>query len=665
MARSFPTEAVWRELTKKKGLGASSEFKALDTAFLAYSSARTSKGPSGQPMTDEYNELTRTYLAYMAKKEANKAKWHVLGAVNRDGNGILTALGEFLNGNKDTKVSPEEEDAMINYTFDRALRLKTVLANARIELKPPVQLESFKATVDQLAKIKKAGLFSWISGKSIIEDLKEQAQRNQDASQRNTRLQNFAAHGAVAKDFVNEAISTVSSVPAGQTAIASAEAAATPAVISAFETWVANALNVAQDAVFAQMITAATSVVGQANYKTIIGLVPILNTVVAAGQVAKGFADAAAAYRQKNECGLVRTEIAASGDPQAAFAALEKLLDEDFKAATQAAVEGAVAFAAGFDATGTASTVVGAVTAVAHLFQDMVTFGLNYYQMVAANRILTSWQSTPLDGDESIAFGLRPTSGVSDEIKARRAVGGVQTDHFTAAMGECPLLGCYFLSKLPAIDLLEIVAADVAYHYKSSFFQMHIDIDSDRVNNLVASAQSILDASRFRISQVQSSVFDMRNQLERDNLKRHTEFAARRNAALESAVVMMLARRKKDEDDRAAELAELVRRSEEVESQKLLARREAIAKAMALYKAETGGIHKLHTVRNSESTEARALMKGLIEKGTDKQTLITIDAVASYLMTLTEKPRAYPALMPLRDASRLKRLMKEHYDKAP
>jgi regulator of RNase E activity RraB len=601
----------------------------------------------------------------MAKKEANKGKWHVLGTVNRDGSGILTALGEFINGNKDAQVSPEEEKAMINYTFDRALRLKTVLANARIELKPPSQLETFKATVDQLAKIKKEGFSRYLGGKSIIEDLKEQAQRTQEASQRNTRLQNAAAHGAVGKDFVNEAIGTVSSVPAGQTAIASAQAAATPAVISAFETWVANALKVAQDAAFAQMISAATAVVGQANYKTIIGLVPILNTVVAAGQVAKGFADAATAYQQKNECRLVRKEIAAPGDPQAAFAALEKLLDEDFKAATQAAVEGAVAFAAGFDATGTASTVVGAVTAVAHLFQDMVTFGLNYYQMLAANRILISWQSTPLDGDESIAFGLRSTSGVSDEIKARRAVGGVQTDNFTAAMGECPLLGCYFLSKLPAIDLLEIVSADVAYHYKSSFFQMHIDVDSGRVSNLVASAESILDASRFKISQEQSSVFEMRKRIEEDNLKRHAEFVAGRQLALESAVVMMLARRKKDEDDRAAELAELVRRSEEVELAKLLARREAIAKAMAIYKAETGGIHKLHTVRNSESTEARAVMKGLIEKGTDKQTLITLEAVASYLLTITGKPREYPALMPLRDASRLKRLIKEHYDKAP
>ena len=256
-------------------------------------------------------------------------------------------------------------------------------------------------------------------------------------------------------------------------------------------------------------------------------------------------------------------------------------------------------------------------------------------------------------------------NGIASAIPATLVLFFVQDRLQASKEVEPAFLGCYFLSKLPAIDLLEIVAADVAYHYKSSFFQMHVDIDSDRVNNLVASAQSILDASRFRIRQVQSSVLDMRNQLERDNLKRHTEFAARRNAALESAVVMMLARRKKDEDDRAAELAELVRRSEEVESQKLLARREAIAKAMALYKAETGGIHKLHTVRNSESTEARALMKGLIEKGTDKQTLITIDAVASYLMTLTEKPRAYPALMPLRDASRLKRLMKEHYDKAP
>lgn len=685
MARIFPSADIWRSQTNvRAGSGGSAEFKALDTAFLAYANARIVKGPTGQPITDEYKELKRTYNAYAAKKASNAGNLHLFGTVDRDGNGILKALGDFLSATPKTGISEEEELAMVQYTFDRTLRLKIVLAKARVELKGSSYLESFNATCSKLELIKKKGLASYLfSSNSMIEDLREaeEAERKKQAS-------NLGRIAQPVAELALQAKSTLSEVSQARDTLAGVVTAVPLPDTNTFEGYVANALKVKQDQVFAQMITEAKNVLGVDRYTEIVSLVPLISTLVSGAKVAKGFYDAVHAYQLRNNCGEVRKDVVAKGDPNAAFLALEKLLNEDFKRATQAAAEGAVAFAASFDPTRTAPSVVGAVTAVAHLFQDMVTFGLNYYQMVTVNKTLEAWAATPLDGDVSIAFGLKSHTKVRDEIKARRAGGVIDVDQFSAAMQQCPLLGCYFISSLPAIDLLEIVAADLAYNSQHSFFQMYLDINSARVENLVKSAKSILEASRFQVTQNRADLHNLSSSMATNNLKRHQQFSesreatlngfaakhlalqkeremAHRRSVMESAVLLMLQARKKAEDEAAALLADLARSSAEVEHERLQARKQAIAKAMQIYENETSGIHRLHTVRNSESTEARSVLKDLMQKsGADRQALVKLEAVACYLMTITDQPKEYPALRPLRDASRLKRLLKDHYEKA-
>jgi hypothetical protein len=685
MARIFPTAEIWRSQTNvRAGSGGSAEFKALDNAFLAYSNARTVKGPAGQPMTQEYKELKRAYDAYTAKKASNAGNWHALGTVDRDGNGILKALGDFLSATPKTGISEEEEMAMIKYTFDRTLRLKIALANVRVELKPSSYLESFNATCAKLEEIKKKGLVTYVShSNSMIEDLKAaaEAQRKKQSSILGSISQPLAELAFQS----NSALSKVSK--AGDTLTGVIHTAQTPDTNS-FEKYIADALQVRQDEIFKQMISSAQQVLGVERYHEIVSLVPLISTLVSGAKVAQRFRDAVIAYQLHNECGEVRRDVVAHGDPNAAFGALEDLLNKDFKRATQAFAEGAVAFAASFDPTLTAPSVVGALTAVAHLLQDMVTFGLNYYQMVAVNKTLKAWAATPLDGDLSIAFGLKSHTKVRDEIKARRAGGAIDVDQFSAAMRQCPLLGCYFISRLPALDLLEIVAADLAYNSQHSFFQMYLDINSARVEKLVESSKSILKASRFQVVQDRAELHNLSASMTRDNVERHKQFNAAREATLngfavkhlalqkerekahrrlvmESVVVLMLQARKKAEDEAAALLADLTRSANEVEHDRLLARKAAIAKAMQIYENETGGIHRLHTVRNSESTEARAVLKDLIQKaGGNRQALEKLEEVACYLMTVSHQPEEYPALRPLRDASRLKLLLNEHFYKA-
>lgn len=685
MARIFPTVEVWRSQTNvRAGSGGSAEFKALDIAFLAYANARIVNGPAGNSMTDAYKELKRTYDAYMAKKASNAGNWHVLGTVDRDGNGILKALGDFLNATPKTGISEEEELAMVKYTFDRTLRLKIALANAQVSLKPSSYLETFNAACTKLELIKKKGLVAHVShSNSMIEDLKAaaEAERKREASSLGSISQPVA-------QLALQANSTLSKVSQTRDTLAGVVTAAPLPDTNTFEGYLANALKVRQDQVFRQMINEAHKVLGVERYNEIVSLVPLISTLVSGVKVAKGFYDAVQAYQLHNECGEVRKNVVAYGDPNTAFLALEKLLNEDFKRATQAAAEGAVAFAASFDPTLTAPSIVGAATAVAHLFQDMVTFGLNYYQMEAVNKTLKAWAATPLDGDLSIAFGLKSHTNVRDEIKARRAGGAIDVDQFSAAMSQCPLLGCYFIASLPALDLLEIVAADLVYNSQQSFFQMCIDINSAKVENLVKSGKSILAASRFQVVQSRAELHNLSGSMTKDNVERHKKFSEAREATLngfavkhlalqqerekshrrsvmESAVLLMLQARKKAEDEAAALLTDLARSASEVELERLLARKEAIAKAMQIYENETSGIHRLHTVRNSESTEARAVLKDLLQKaGSNRQALAKLEAVACYLMTITDQPRENQALRPLRDASRLKRLLKEHYDKA-
>ncbi len=707
MARTFPTADIWRTQTQAKTLrGGSPQFKALNTAFLAYAEARTTKGPVGQSIADEYVELKRAYDAYMTKKASHADRLHLLGKVNRDGNGILQALGTFLTTTPSTGISDEEEQAMIDYTFQRTVRLKTALAGARVELKPSSWRESFDAACTTLEKIKTRGVLgTLLRSNSLIDDLREQAARAEVTAARDARGTQATALAQTAQGFYSEATNAMSQV---STVLNGAPAPASPPDTSTFEGYIANALQVSQDSVFQQMISAAQRVLGPERYTEIVGLIPLLNTVVGAARVAKGLYDATQAYRQYNECAVARKDIIAPGDANAAFAALEKLLDEEFKKSTQAAVEGAIAFAAGFDPTQTASSVVGAATAVAHLFQDMIGFGLNYYQMIEANRILVAWRAAPLDGEMSISFGLKSPRWVIDAVKARRAGGAVAITEFTAAMQRCPLLGCYFIATMPALDVLEIVAADAAWNSQSSFFQMYLDINSARVEKLVESAKSILKNSRFRVNQNREQVHQLSSDLVTANFDRHqamhadrvatlSAFArqheekrqfreareatlnafaikhlaaqraaedAYRRSILDAAAVQMLLARQAAEDEAAAQLATLMQASAKVERDRLMARREGIARALATYKKETSGIHRLHTVRNPESTVAREVLKALLGKGTGSDTLAALDAVVSYLLTITPRPAGYPMLRPLRDASRLKRLLQAEYDAA-
>jgi len=699
MARGFPTITIWEEQTKRSLTGGSAEFQCLDRAFRNYSNARDTKGPSGQPVTTEYNELKRTFDLYMAKKEANANNLHLFGTVNRDGNGILTGLRHFLNANSVSSTDEQEDIAMVNYTFERALRLKTSLGNARVELKKETE-SIFVKVKDKLEEIKSRNILaSLFQQKTLFEQLKESEARELAKSKANSNAKD------IAKDFLKQGAEAYSEVSNARDAIFGAVQVAPPDA-STFEGRIALALGVAKDHVFDKMIEAAKNSIGKQAYSEIVALLPVISIVAGAAKVANGLYDAAVCYQQRNECGEVRRQIIAPGDPDSAFAALEKMLDESFKRATVAAAEGALKFAAGFDPTNTAASVVGAVSAVAHLFEAMISFGLQYYQMEAANKILKSWVASPLNGEVSIAFGLKSVSRVRQEIKARRAAGSIDPDQFTEAMQQCPLVGCYFIASLPVIDLLEMVVADVAYNSSGSFFQMHLKIESQRVSALVDLARKALEESKFRIVQNKGDIHQLMGQLEKENVERHqrmhtervaeiTAFNAKhierfqieeRKAKLNaftkkhlelqtekkiahesemSALAAMLAERKKREDEAAAQLAEITRRAEEVETQKLIARKQAIANAIETYEAETSGLQGLFTVRNAESTEARDLLKNLILMGNQRPALIKLESVAMYLMTYGNHPREYPALRPLRDASRLKRLLQENYKNAP
>jgi hypothetical protein len=702
MARQFPTDELWASLTAGRiGSGGSAEFKRLNTAFLAYANARRTKGREGQSISDEYRELKTAFDAYTLKKQSNENRLHLLGKVDRNRKGVLKQLGDFLASNT-TAVSAQEDMAMIDYAFQRSLRMKTALANARVEIKPSSYLETFKAAYGSLQKIKKKGLFH---SNSLLEDLQEAAKSVEEKSQRNGVLQTTAAHLQTGQQFYSQAGSAQAKLKAAY---------------DLFHGHVAQSLNVTQDEVFKEMIGLAQQTIGTHLYEEIVSLIPMMNTVVGGAKVLKGLYDASVAYSNWNRCGEVRRTIIAPGDPNSAFEALEKLLKEEFNRATQAYAEGAIAFVAGLDPSQTASSVVGAATAVAHLLQDMVSFGLNYYQMLAVNRILNKWSATPLDGEMSIAFGLNATGPALDRNKARRAASAANVQEFTDAIHACPLLGCYYITTMPALDLLEMVAADIAYESSSSFFQLYLDINSEKVEGLSKLAKSRLDASRFRVSQNRGELHDLRSSLEAQNFERHQKMHADRKATLEAfgmkhvanqrrhekeyrkatleafgmkhvanqqrhekeyqeqlriekekhkslmrpVFLELLEARKNGEEAAAATLEDLLLPSSEVDYATLQARQKAVVKAMDLYTAQTSGIHRLHTVRNSESTEARAVLTNLIKQGIGQQTLIKLDAVVSYLISSTPRPTEFSSLRALRDASRLKRLLREEYERS-
>jgi hypothetical protein len=464
-----------------------------------------------------------------------------------------------------------------------------------------------------------------------------------------------------------------------------------PAAIDQIQNAVAQALNQSKDMVFSQMWRAATAALTQNVMSQAVSLVPVLNTAIGAHQVVVGIATAVKAYQDKNKCGYVIENIAAPGDPDAAFRALEQMLDEDFKNATVAAGQGAAAFAAGFDPTGTASVVTGAATAVYNLINDLVDFGLKYYQAVAANDILSKWKAIPFDGDESISYGLviKQKSLLNDEIKALQAAGGKYTTDFTSAMKACPLLGCFFLTKVPAIDLVEMVASENAlrHEYANVWFDCLRNLQVSKVEELISKATDVLANSKFQIISDSDAVHDLQVELTTANAARHKKFHEERQGTLDGLNRIHREKQQKrieaDRADRAAESALMALKKKEREFEDSLAKvvddvltpasaytvaalekgKNAVARATAQYKAETGGIHKLHTIRNDESNEARHKFKDLLAQSQHHPKLVAITELALYYMARSgAKPAGHGDLRPLRDASRLKKLLVQHWD---
>ena len=754
----FPTVEEWADLTQKQkgglgslfGFGPSPEWKALDEAYKRYAEARKTKGGSGISMKPEFDALKAAWEIYKAKKELNLAKHKssILSKIydksDRNAFGAMEALDQFVKSDPTTVLTEVQEKAAIKYSFERALRLRTTLSGSRITLQDSASWMAFKGTIKAL------GDFASQTSSYGLAGAKDQANKNfpqvrdwvytqmgiggltagrvngtlsqnlrwarQDTEgSRLDSLDSLAAHNSAMDSFRGEVSSTVSQVqaagisspmpktvgnlssaPSPTAQQTSTMSGLMPAALDQIQNSVAQALNQTKDAVFDQMWRAATAVVGKNVMSQAVSLVPVLNTAVGAAQVVTGIAAAVKAYQDKNKCGLVRRTIVAPGDPDAAFRALEKMLEEDFKSATVAAGQGAAAFAAGFDPTGTASVVTGAATAVYNLINDLVDFGLKYYQAVAANDILSKWKASPFDGDESISYGLsvKEKSLLNDDIKALQAVGGQFCSNFTAAMNECPLLGCFFLTKMPAVDLVEMVASDVAlrHEYANVWFDCLLKLQTSKIEELMSKARDVLANSKFKVISDTDAVHDLQVELTTANAARHQKMAESRRAfldgfnsqhlikveekkrredesvrlakvATQSAFLLIKARQQEFDQRMEALLVDVMTPSRDLPLDVLEKRKNAVVEAITKYKAETGGIHKLHTVRNDESNDARYLLRDLVAVGYHRPNLELINDLALYYMTIWGPPRGYEGIRPLRDASRLKKLLNEHYDK--
>jgi len=680
---AFPSVEVWRQMTNVDdrlfgGIRSrSAEFNALDSAFESYAKARETKDLAGLSIAREYQNLKNAYEVYVAKKEANNSNWHLFGSTDSDEKfGALTSLKQFLSGYPTAELTPSEERACLNFTFEKAMRARTALAEAEIKLKEP---KFFFTKASETLRSLKAGE----KGKTLSARLQ---QGKEEAEQKQSSNAQGYAKAAIAKDFYDQANETFSTV---QDAVGGGG----QQTISGFEEMVSKALGVTRDQVFSAMINEAQRVLGEKAYAEIVNFIPVLNTISAAGKLVWSLKATFDAYGTDQYCNMVRRSgIVAAGMSSDSIEQLNKLLREDFLLATQATGESAAQFGAGFDPTGTAGSVVGAALAVVHLIQGLVTFGKNYYQVHNANQILAKWRQIPLDGDMSISFGLKSTSVDSantDKLKARRAIGGTsnQSTSFIEAMNECPLLACYFIANTVTIDLLEIVTADQIINNKgSAFFESFQKFNSEKIEALKALAKEKLDSSRFWVDQNKAKAHELRVQAEADNLDRHQKFSDNRKALLESftnkhiaivdfrakakvatqsAMVFILKRRDEEEARRAAILRELCEAAEKAETHKLIARRQAVEGAIAKYIQETSGFAVLYTARTPEATAAREKLGELLEKGTAKPTLVALDRLTTYLLTITDAPDEYKHMKPLKKESRLKRLLKEGYDKAP
>ena len=141
---AFPSVEVWRQMTNVDdrlfgGIRSrSAEFNALDSAFESYAKARETKDSLGLSIAREYQNLKNAYEVYVAKKEANNSNWHLFGSTDSDEKfGALTSLKQFLSGYPTAELTPSEERACLNFTFEKAMRARTALAEAEIKLKEP------------------------------------------------------------------------------------------------------------------------------------------------------------------------------------------------------------------------------------------------------------------------------------------------------------------------------------------------------------------------------------------------------------------------------------------------------------------------------------------------------------------------------------------------
>lgn len=703
----FPTYEQWKTFASdQRGFlsHGSTEFNALDGAFKRYAEARERKDTAGMSIAIEYNALKNAFEVYIQKKESNKdSLTHLWGYNVTDRNEqfkIMDSLNNFFQTNN-SPLTREEEKICVNYAFEKALRLRTSLAYATIQLKKGNFLK-YKEKIQKWLGDTKTEASNTLSGQ-----LKQAAEENRFLGEtgRGTAKERLAvgvrqnlAEIAMAGNDARSAYSA--SVEAAQALHIVAASAPAPDTTSEFQKHIAAVLDVSMDHVFQGMMQQAKIALGPANFDAVISVIPVLNTITAVGNLAMSVKSMYDAHKNEHYCKMVReTKVVATGMAADAVAQIESLISHDFAKATQEAGENALKLAAGFDPTHTAGAVVGAATAVAHLIQGVIEFGKCYYQVENANTILSKWKSVALDGDESISFGLKGED--ADTFKARRAIGGMSngSTRFIEAMNECPLLSCYFIANAPTLDLLEILATDQQYNFNNSFFQTFQIYDSQRMERIKELAKAKLDASPFEIIQSQGKVHAEKSRLESENFERHQNFSALRVARLEGFMekhtqmqqekkrqfeadeaakkvalkagqkaaaelaIVMIIKKRQEAEARAAEFLRQTAETETRDTAVLMGRRTAIRNAIDKYMDETSGFAVLYTKRTPEATEAREVLEKLL-KGADLPTLRVLDQVTTYLLTRTDAPTQYKYLRPLKKESRLKRLLQESYNAA-
>ena len=658
----FPSIEVWNSFTKVK-LSSSKEFKALDQAFLNYSNVR---GKS-YDVTKEFKALKEAYALYEKKKKNNLGNYHLFGTTNRDTNEILSCLKDFLGGDGLTDDS-DNRDA-INYTFERLLRAKTILAGTKVQMKK----SRFEKTKNFLVSLTINTGWPFTTKKlTFIEQLK---------------LDSFNLEKKYNDQSTN--VSAITETVAGNVIKAKSVVNNIQAVKVSFHSSVAQTLKLdVSDPTFLKMMAEAQKLIGDKAFDEVLGFVPYINT---AANVVNCFINIEKAITSKNDsvlCGRFKALVAAPGDATAAFTALEEILNRQSNKYTQAYQLNAVSALTILDPSGITSAVNKAAQAVLHRYQEVLGFGVDYYQMIAANEILDSWENTPLnagvDPSHAVLAGLKHVSvgnfnrsGTNDDkFKARRAFGGMTNTHFTGAMRESPLLACYFLSKSVPADLQAIVAADLALNMGKHFFQTVFLSNLKVCEDLIKKAKKILEESRFEVQEIGiNNSYEVAKKIESQYysdfndrgkkiksamssviLKNHAEQSTRRKDFEDTMPIisrLLLARMKLEND--AQQL--LTYTLKPVEDSELIDICKAINSAVDQYNRETSGVHRIHTWRNDESIEAMNFLSNLATKK-DLLSLRKLEAAVFFLVSQKEKPAGLD-LKPLKEHSRLKKLLSE------